>query len=398
MLSAEAYSFQLKSRLAISLSWVAGYTNVVTLAVTTHVVSHMTGNTTMFGNSLGAGQWEGVRFFGFLIGVFLIGAVASALMTEGAKRRGMRSKYVIPIALEAVLLTAFALGVDQTRLAGSGGLRSQYLLCGLTTCAMGLQNATITKISGAVVRTTHLTGVVTDLGLEGVQFALWYWDQIRSRHRSRLSRALRVTRRHPSFMRLVLLASIAGSFVFGAVVGTAVWMRWPTLAMVPPVGFLLWIILQDRRHPIADVKELDLVSDPELRMHGIVKSLLPGELGIYRMTFHADGPFRAPNFSQWAERLPRHWRVVILAVSPLIQFDRESSLNLRVAVEHLRRKKRVLILAGITQAQYRVLEEEGVVQVIDEANLCTDLEFAIARGLDAVHAVSAGAPTVQMAG
>jgi hypothetical protein len=31
--------------------------------------------------------------------------------------------------------------------------------------------------SGAVVRTTHLTGVVTDMGLEGVQYALWLWTR-----------------------------------------------------------------------------------------------------------------------------------------------------------------------------------------------------------------------------
>ncbi len=37
---------------------------------------------------------------------------------------------------------------------------------------MGLQNATITKISGAVIRTTHLTGVTTDLGIETVQYLM----------------------------------------------------------------------------------------------------------------------------------------------------------------------------------------------------------------------------------
>ena len=40
MLSASAYSFRQKSRLAISLSWVAGYTNVILVILCGVVVAH----------------------------------------------------------------------------------------------------------------------------------------------------------------------------------------------------------------------------------------------------------------------------------------------------------------------------------------------------------------------
>ncbi len=40
-------------------------------------------------------------------------------------------------------------------------LDTVMLLC----FTMGLQNAIITKISDAVIRTTHLTGMVTDIGI-----------------------------------------------------------------------------------------------------------------------------------------------------------------------------------------------------------------------------------------
>jgi uncharacterized membrane protein YoaK (UPF0700 family) len=391
MLSAEAYSFQLKSRLAISLSWVAGYTNVVTLAVAGHVVSHMTGNTTMVAHHLGLGRWADFRFYAYLIGMFLAGAVASGLMTEAARRRGHRSKYVFPIAAEAILLCCFTLAIDYNFRVTPDNLTSQYLLCGLATAAMGLQNATVTRISGAVVRTTHLTGIITDIGIEGVQYLLWCWDHLRSTKKSRLSRALRVTRRHPSFLRLLLLASILGSFAFGATLGTLVFVWRPTYAMLLPVGFLIWLILVDWRHPIADVRELDPASDPELRSHGIVRSLLPPDLGIYRLSFHANTLHRPPNFSQWAERVPRHWRVVILAISPLIRFDRNAALNLRAAAAHLKEHRgRQLVIAGITQAQYKVLAAEGITSLIDEGNLCTDIEFAVARALDLLHADHAG--------
>ena len=89
---------------------------------------------------------------------------------------------------------------------------------------MGLQNATITKISGAVVRTTHLTGVVTDLGLEGVQYLLWFYDRTRGGGADRRAHGgvpcagLRVPPQ-PSLLRVALLASIFGSFLFGVVAG-----------------------------------------------------------------------------------------------------------------------------------------------------------------------------------
>src|SRR5690349_9275314 len=98
MLSARAYSFHQKSRLAISLSWVAGYTNVVTFVLCGGiVVSHTTGNITHFGETLADGRWELAEYFGFLTLCFFIGAVLSALMTELAHRRSLRSRYMIPI-------------------------------------------------------------------------------------------------------------------------------------------------------------------------------------------------------------------------------------------------------------------------------------------------------------
>ncbi|WP_269431141.1 YoaK family protein [Luteipulveratus halotolerans] len=40
------------------------------------------------------------------------------------------------------------------------------LFIGVLCFTMGLQNAIITKLSGAQIRTTHVTGMVTDIGIE----------------------------------------------------------------------------------------------------------------------------------------------------------------------------------------------------------------------------------------
>jgi uncharacterized membrane protein YoaK (UPF0700 family) len=393
MLSASAYSFRQKSRLAISLSWVAGYTNVILLILCGVVVAHTTGNVTHLGQYLAerdfARAW---RIGGFLVLLFFGGAVASALMTEGARRQGATSKYILPMAVQALLLGAIGILINLyglhagTRLdvAGrAGGLL--YALSGIASFAMGLQNATITRISGAVVRTTHVTGVVTDLGLEGVQYLLWLRDKTRGRRAGRATRVLRVSRRHPSVLRLALLASIVGSFFVGVVAGTLAFEHLPRFAMLAPVCFLLWIVYVDYRKPIADVRELDLLADPEVAaQYGPnVKDVLPPGLGVYRLTHHRKGAsHHAPDFQLWVDRLPQHWRVVILAVSPLTHFDADAVLDLAAAVRKLRAARRDLVVCGVTRPQYKVLHTGGLTTLLGIENFAPDLELAIARALN----------------
>lgn len=394
MLSAAAYSFRQKSRLAISLSWVAGYTNVVLFILCAVVVSHATGNVTHVGQKLAELRpLDAWRQGGWLVVLFFFGAVASAVMTEGARRRGLVSKYVLPIAVEAMLLCTLAVLINYYALnAGTSVTFARspnldYALSGIASFAMGLQNATITRISGSVVRTTHVTGVVTDLGLEGVQYLMWLRDKMRVRKAGRAGRVLRLSRRHPSVLRIALLASIVGSFGFGVLAGTIGFERFPGYAMLVPVAFLLWMIYVDYRKPIADVRELDLTRDPEMTSdfgEGL-KSLLPPELGIYRLTHHRKTvQHHAPDFQLWVDRVPEHWRVIILAVSPLTHFDPDAVLDLSAAVQKLRAQRRDLIICGVTRPQYKVLNTGGLTDLLGLDNFAPDLDLALARGLNVV--------------
>jgi uncharacterized membrane protein YoaK (UPF0700 family)/anti-anti-sigma regulatory factor len=383
MLSASAYSFRQKSRLAISLSWVGGFTNVIALMACGQFVSHVTGTTTMIARNLVTGDIKGMLFATFVWFTFLCGAILSALMTETAKRHGVASKYIRPIAVEAVLLTLFALAVHSSL---HFSLRGLYFTAGLAALAMGIQNATITKISGAVIRTTHLTGVTTDLGLEGVAYLLWLGDRLRGRRWERAGRVLRVSQRHPNLLRVALLASVLGSFLLGAIIGCFSFLQWHEAAMALPIAFLGFIVLVDWRKPIADVRELDLLGDPELKLLGILKPLLPPELGIWRAAGRNDRKMhRAPDFEAWAGRVPAHWRVIVLALGPLIHFDSNAVLDLKAAIDSMHRAGRHLILSGVTPRQYRLLMDAQIEKVMDVENICPDLEFAVARGIDLVH-------------
>jgi uncharacterized membrane protein YoaK (UPF0700 family) len=395
MLSASAYSFRQKSRLAISLSWVAGYTNVILLILCGVVVAHATGNVTHLGQYAAEAAWaKAWRIGGFLVLAFFCGAVASAVMTEGARRRGKASKYILPVALQALLLGALGLTIATLGLDMNSGLTFDrhpallYWLSGIASFSMGLQNATITRISGAVVRTTHLTGVVTDLGLEGVQYLLWLRDKTRVRKAGRAGRVLRLSRRHPSVLRIGLLASILASFLFGVVAGTVAFEHWPAFAMIVPVAFLLWIIYVGYRKPIADVRELDLLRDPEMtEQYGAnLKALLPPGLGIYRLTHHRKGVrHHAPDFQLWVDRLPEHWRVVILAVSPWTHFDADAVADLATAVQKLRTVHRDVVICGVTPPQFKVLRDEGLVDTLGVENFAPDLDFAIGRAMNIVE-------------
>ena len=395
MLSARAYSFHQKSKLAISLSWIGGYTNVITLLVCGWTISHVTGTTTWFAKTLiersvaPGNPIFTAAYFGYVLLTFWLGAVLSAFLLEGAERSGHASKYVLPMAAEAILLSIFAIRID---FASRHEIHSLgwhlYFTSGVASTAMGLQNATITRISGAVVRTTHLTGVITDLGLESVQFFNWYRDQARGRSWKRKRRLLRVSQRHPTVLRLLLLASIFGSFLFGVVAGTFAFHHAPTFSMLLPIGFLCFIIFMDWWKPIANVRELDLLSDPELKLYGILHELLPPTLGIYRLAAHQHrGVNRAPNFQVWAEHLPQRWKVVILALTPTMRLDENAVLDLEFALQRVNGEHRKLIICGIGVNQYKALDDLGLSDKIGAENLCPDLEFAIARGIELVREV-----------
>ncbi len=389
MLSAEAYSFRHKSRLAISLSWVAGYTNVIMMIAAGEVVSHQTGNSTHFAAAI-AGFFlhdpaaiHNALYFGFLVGSFLLGAIASAFMTEGARRAGKASKYILPMGAEAALLSIL-LVVLAIHPHPNDRWTTLYLTTGLAALAMGLQNATITKISGAVVRTTHVTGVITDLGLEGVQLFLWWRDKLASAKAHRYGRVLKVSRRHPSALRVLLLGSILGSFITGAALGTIALVEFGPCALIAPVLFLLWIVIVDYFKPIADVRQIDPTRDTDLATTiDTLRSLLPPQVGIFRLAHHRVGAMHhAPDFSTWAQRIPKHWRVLILVISPLTQFDQDSATSLLATVRQLRDGGRILVISGMNRRQFKTLMDCGLPNVIDLDNFVPDLEFAIARAMN----------------
>jgi uncharacterized membrane protein YoaK (UPF0700 family) len=93
---------------------------------------------------------------------------------------------------------------------------------------MGLQNAVITKISKAEIRTTHITGLVTDLGIE--------LGKLLYLNRSQPGSPVRANRQ-----RLRVQLSLVLGFFLGGLLGALGFKHWGYITTVP-LAALLWLL------------------------------------------------------------------------------------------------------------------------------------------------------------
>lgn len=150
-------------RLGIALSFIAGATNAGGFLAVGQYTSHMTGLLSSVADNLVLGQIGLVLASLAAIAAFLAGAMTTAMMVNWGMRRHLCSAFSRPLVLEAGMLLVFGLfGAAINLHAGLFAPLTVLLLCFI----MGLQNAVITKISNAEIRTTHVTGLITDIGIE----------------------------------------------------------------------------------------------------------------------------------------------------------------------------------------------------------------------------------------
>jgi uncharacterized membrane protein YoaK (UPF0700 family) len=160
-------------QLGLMLAFVAGAINAGGFLAVQQYTSHVTGMMSAMADNLVLGQGH-VVLTG-LVGVlaFLLGAVCCAILVNYARRHRLSSEYALPLLLEAALILCFGLlGAWLARIEGLLVPATVVLLCFI----MGLQNAVVSKLSHSVIRTTHMTGIVTDLGIELGKLAYWNRD------------------------------------------------------------------------------------------------------------------------------------------------------------------------------------------------------------------------------
>lgn len=191
--------------LGFVLAFVAGATNAGAFLAVKQYTSHMTGIVSSMADNLVLGDLgAALAGLGGLLS-FLAGAATSAIMVNYSRRRQLHSEYALPLLLEAALLLCFGLlGARLSAIEGFFIPVTVMLLCFM----MGLQNAVISKLSNAEIRTTHVTGVVTDIGIELGKFVYWNRSAPAGRPEVRANRA-----------RLRVLVTLVVSFFAGGVLG-----------------------------------------------------------------------------------------------------------------------------------------------------------------------------------
>jgi len=140
---------------AFLLVYIAGIINTIGLLGFQHqAVAHVTGTLTLLGSALAGHEWSSGWHLSWIVFAFCFGALLSGLIIQNATLK-LGRRYGVALLIEAGLLFV----AMHTLVAGSGW---GHLFA---SAACGLQNAMITTYSGAVIRTTHMTGILTDIGL-----------------------------------------------------------------------------------------------------------------------------------------------------------------------------------------------------------------------------------------
>ncbi len=210
-------------KLATLLCITAGFVNAAGFLGFSVLTTNVTGHAALFAERIAMQDWQTARIVALWMFLFLCGAFISSLIVS-IIGRNQQFSYVIPILLELVVLVVVAFtGRDY-----DGSLVRRELFAGSLLFVMGLQNSLVSMISGSVVRTTHLTGTFTDLGIE-------------------LARVIQRVNKGNVLLRsrIKLRVTIVLFFLLGALLGAYLFNRFSFYAFLCPVFLLLYALFYD---------------------------------------------------------------------------------------------------------------------------------------------------------
>ncbi|HCZ33645.1 MAG TPA: DUF1275 domain-containing protein [Holophagaceae bacterium] len=235
------------------MAFVAGAVNAGGFLAVSHYTSHMTGVVSSLADELAVGDLVTALAALAMMLSFLGGALVCTLLISFGQRRRMRSRYALTMILEALLMLVFGFMGNRLQQEIRFTLPSTVmLLCFI----MGLHNAVTSIISGAAVRTTHLTGTVTDIGIELGRLAY-----VNVHHRQGRDRIL------ANRQKLSLLILILASFLGGGVAGALGFKHIGFKVTVPLAGFLCFLAARP------------LLLEVRLLMHRLRRQWAPDEPG-----------------------------------------------------------------------------------------------------------------------
>ena len=246
-----------KAWLAIALTWIAGFVDIVGYTVLDRILNaNMSGNTVEIAFHFLHHDPGRAMARAWAVLLFVAGLFACALIHEGCKRRGIESSAAITLGLEALLLVLFvAVGVPGGQPEISAKSAGEfYFLLALACAAMGLQNATLTRVGALSVRTTHVTGTLAKFAESGSRYLFWFYDETRGPKGQRFREALRLSPHHEDFKDAAITVFLWIGFLSGGFCGISLYHFWKLFSLLVPVAFLIIFAVADRIRPITSSK------------------------------------------------------------------------------------------------------------------------------------------------
>mmetsp|Transcript_112372 Transcript_112372/g.357129 ORF Transcript_112372/g.357129 Transcript_112372/m.357129 type:complete len:441 (-) Transcript_112372:568-1890(-) len=224
-----------------TLAMCAGLVNVVSFRAWALYVSHMTGFTTSIGMHIEGYHQRDTEFStlaypSMLVVSFLFGAfTCGMLIDKNQVHLGGKSCYGLALVGNSVLLVVAVVLTDESKVATG---QQQIVPACFAAIAAGLQNAMCTNHFGAVVRTTHVTGTITDIGSTLGRLAMIFLRK--SCRRSRLN-VVEVAEVGVDARKLLVLLPMWCSFLVGATLGAYLYTEMGVEALLVPSGFTFTI-------------------------------------------------------------------------------------------------------------------------------------------------------------
>jgi uncharacterized membrane protein YoaK (UPF0700 family) len=215
------------------LAFQAGMLNIAGLLSCHGFVSNMTGYATLFGFELGQKNFLFATAAVFVPFCFMLGAVFSGYLIDVRLKKGDKPQYFVVFGVLFLILLSITI-VGFNKGFGSFGVSDEahanYYLLACLCLACGMQNGTVTLVSKSVVRTTHITGLTTDLGIGLVR--VWSAD----------NRESVINERRDNRMRM----GIIFFFATGSLVGYFAFQAWRFQAFTIPTviyGLLFFLMV-----------------------------------------------------------------------------------------------------------------------------------------------------------
>lgn len=191
-------------RLAALLSLVAGIVNITGVLALKTLTTNVTGHFAYFAEEIMRKDYAiAITFLVFTL-CFLLGSFTANTIAEIVLQKRPRLAYVVPIAMEILILLGVALFFGNSDIYAWQGKTEAFLLL----FAMGMQNSLVTKVSQSTVRTTHLTGLFTDLGIELSQ--LFFYKKPEQQIKLKSNIYLRL-----SIISFFFVGCVLGGFAYG---------------------------------------------------------------------------------------------------------------------------------------------------------------------------------------